>query len=136
MTKRILVLPDVHGRLFWKEPVQKYIDVDYRELDSAWGTNGIKTAVETSDNPGEFSFAGIPEGYYKLVETKYPDGYIGARGNPLFRVVEGNGRFMLQLLEEKADGTIAPAENNRSDTVIVNDAEFPQFFCYLTAYGR
>ena len=27
MTKRILVLPDVHGRLFWKEPVQKYIDV-------------------------------------------------------------------------------------------------------------
>ena len=103
--------------------LQKYIDVDYRELDSAWGTNGIKTAVETSDNPGEFSFAGLPEGYYKLVETKYPDGYIGARGNPLFRVVEGNGRFMLQLLEEKADGTIAPAENNRSDTVIVNDAD-------------
>ena len=27
MTKRILVLPDVHGRLFWKEPAQKYIDV-------------------------------------------------------------------------------------------------------------
>ena len=103
--------------------LQKYIDVDYRELASAWGTNGIKTAVETSDNPGEFSFAGIPEGYYKLVETKFPDGYIGARGNPLFRVVEGNGRFMLQLLEEKADGTIAPAENNRSDTVIVNDAD-------------
>lgn len=27
MTKRILVLHDVHGRLFWKKPVQKYIDV-------------------------------------------------------------------------------------------------------------
>jgi predicted phosphodiesterase len=23
--KRILVVPDVHGRLFWKEPVRKYI---------------------------------------------------------------------------------------------------------------
>jgi LPXTG-motif cell wall-anchored protein len=103
--------------------LQKYNNENFRGLDTAWGTNGIKTAVETSDNPGEFSFAGIPEGYYKLVETKYPDGYIGARGNPLFRVVEGNGRFMLQLLEEKADGTIAPAENNRSDTVIVNDAD-------------
>lgn len=27
MAKRILVIPDVHGRLFWKEPVNKYLDV-------------------------------------------------------------------------------------------------------------
>lgn len=26
MTKRILIIPDVHGRIFWKEPVNKYID--------------------------------------------------------------------------------------------------------------
>lgn len=26
MAKRILVVPDVHGRIFWKEPVNKYID--------------------------------------------------------------------------------------------------------------
>lgn len=26
MLKRILVIPDVHGETFWKEPVQKYID--------------------------------------------------------------------------------------------------------------
>ena len=26
MTKRILVIPDVHGRIFWKEPVKKYMD--------------------------------------------------------------------------------------------------------------
>lgn len=26
MAKRILVVPDVHGRTFWKEPVRKYID--------------------------------------------------------------------------------------------------------------
>ena len=25
--KRIMVIPDVHGRLFWKEPVLKYLDV-------------------------------------------------------------------------------------------------------------
>lgn len=24
--KKILVVPDVHGRMFWKEPVSKYID--------------------------------------------------------------------------------------------------------------
>ena len=26
MAKRILVVPDVHGHTFWKEPVNKYID--------------------------------------------------------------------------------------------------------------
>jgi predicted phosphodiesterase len=26
MTRRILVIPDIHGETFWKEPVQKYID--------------------------------------------------------------------------------------------------------------
>ena len=26
MTKRILVVPDIHGRTFWKDPVEKYID--------------------------------------------------------------------------------------------------------------
>ena len=25
--KRILVVPDVHGRLFWREPVMQYLDV-------------------------------------------------------------------------------------------------------------
>ena len=26
MAKRILVVPDVHGRLFWKEPVKEFFD--------------------------------------------------------------------------------------------------------------
>lgn len=26
MNKRILVVPDVHGRIFWKESVNKYVD--------------------------------------------------------------------------------------------------------------
>ena len=26
MSKKIIVVPDVHGRIFWKEPVNKYID--------------------------------------------------------------------------------------------------------------
>ncbi len=47
MAKRILVVPDVHGRTFWKEPVGKYIDLvdkivflgDY--LDPYNGEEGI-----------------------------------------------------------------------------------------------
>ena len=26
MTKKVLVVPDVHGRLFWKEPVERYLE--------------------------------------------------------------------------------------------------------------
>lgn len=25
--KQILVVPDIHGRVFWKEPIKKYLDV-------------------------------------------------------------------------------------------------------------
>ena len=47
MTKRILVIPDVHGRIFWKEPVKKYLDAvdrvvflgDY--LDPYEGEDGV-----------------------------------------------------------------------------------------------
>ena len=47
MAKRILVVPDVHGRLFWKEPVKKYFDAvdrvvflgDY--LDPYEGEDGL-----------------------------------------------------------------------------------------------
>lgn len=27
MNKQIIVVPDVHGRVFWKEPVREYLDV-------------------------------------------------------------------------------------------------------------
>lgn len=47
MAKRILVVPDVHGRIFWKEPVMKYLDTvdrvvflgDY--LDPYEGEDGL-----------------------------------------------------------------------------------------------
>ena len=101
--------------------LEKYSGGNYMELDTTWGQSGKKTAVEAADYPGEFNFIDIPEGYYKLVETKYPKGYIGTRGNPLFRVVEVNGKFELQLLEKTTERNCVPAEHNQNDTVIVND---------------
>ena len=101
--------------------LEKYSNGDYVALDTTWGQSGKKTAVEAAGNPGEFSFIDIPEGYYKLVETKYPMGYIGTRGDSLFQVVEQSGQFELQLLEKTTEGNYVPAEDNRNDTVIVND---------------
>ena len=47
MANRILVIPDVHGRLFWKAPMKKYLDAvdrvvflgDY--LDPYEGEDGL-----------------------------------------------------------------------------------------------
>lgn len=52
--KRILVVPDVHGRLFWKEPVRKYINTvdrvvflgDY--LDPYKGEEGLADDIFSS----------------------------------------------------------------------------------------
>ena len=43
MAKRILVIPDVHGRLFWKEPVKKYMDIVDRVvfLGDSYGLNKV-----------------------------------------------------------------------------------------------
>ena len=43
MAKRILVIPDVHGRLFWKEPVKQYMDIVDRVvfLGDSYGLNKV-----------------------------------------------------------------------------------------------
>ena len=56
MAKRILVIPDIHGETFWKEPVQKYIDQvdrivflgDY--LDPYTDDGGVCDSDEVYDN--------------------------------------------------------------------------------------
>ena len=64
--KRILVVPDVHGRLFWKEPVKKYINTvdrvvflgDY--LDPYEGEEGL-----AEDSRGVVGCSGISKDVLK-----------------------------------------------------------------------
>ena len=66
MEKKILVIPDVHGRYFWKEPVKKYFDTvdrvvflgDY--LDPYEGEEGLaddifENMMEIVRHPAEHS---------------------------------------------------------------------------------
>lgn len=106
--------------------LEKYANADYRGgLDTSWGTEGQKTASEKEDDPGKFRFIGIAPGYYKLVETAYPDGYIKAESDPIFRVVRNdqNNRYEIQLLEINSNGEIVAVENNQSSTVIIDDTD-------------
>ena len=106
--------------------LEKYKNNDYHGgLDTSWGKNGQKTATEKEEDPGKFRFIGIAPGYYKLVETAYPDGYIKAESDPIFRVVRNdqNNRYEIQLLEINSNGEIVAVENNQSSTVIIDDTD-------------
>ena len=99
--------------------LQKYQDVGYHDLDTTWGTGGEKTATETAADPGRFHFAGLKQGYYKLVETARPDGYVKTETDPLFKVVFEEGRFELLLLLDDGNGNLVTAVDNRGDQVKV-----------------
>ena len=54
--------------------------------DTAWGTQGESPFPEDDENPGVFSLGDLKEGYYKIVETHFPDGYIKSAEDPMFQV--------------------------------------------------
>ena len=106
--------------------LEKYKNADYRGgLDKSWGKSGQKTASEKEEDPGKFRFIGIAPGYYKLIETAFPEGYVQAESDPIFRVVRNdqNNRYEIQLLEINSSGEIVSAANNQSSTVIIDDTD-------------
>lgn len=65
----------------------KYTSLSPKAKDTSWGTNGVSDEVsEAPGNPGVFNFQGLEAGYYEIVETAYPDGYIKPVENPVFLV--------------------------------------------------
>ena len=106
--------------------LEKYRNNTYQGgLDTTWGTGGQKTATEKEDNPGKFRFIGIAPGYYKLVETAYPDGYVNAEGDPIFKVERNaeTNRYEIKLLNINTNGEVVPVENNQSNTVKIDDTD-------------
>ncbi len=70
--------------------LEKYTASDYRIKDKDWSESAIEDSHNTTS--GVFSFTGLAEGYYQLVETICPEGYIRTAMNPRFHVkAEGNG---------------------------------------------
>ena len=67
--------------------------------DTSWGTQGESAVVlDNQQNPGTFSFGNLDAGYYEIVETKYPTGYIQANENPVFQVKYNSGSVEPEVL--------------------------------------
>ena len=107
--------------------LEKYTDYTFRFVDNTWGTNGAKTAAETAENPGRFHFEGLKEGYYKLIETAWPDGYCKQKTDPMIQVVfdKAEGKFQMILLVYDDNEELVPAENNRDGNLKIETIQRP-----------
>lgn len=77
MEKKILVIPDVHGRLFWKDPAQKYVN----EVDRIVFLGDYLDPYPQEDGP--FTPDGILHNLMDIIHLKqeHPDKVILLKGN-------------------------------------------------------
>jgi len=68
MAKRILVVPDVHGRTFWKEPAKRYLD----EVDKIVFLGDYLDPYRDEGN--NFSSDEITENLLQIIELKWENG--------------------------------------------------------------
>ncbi len=112
-------------KLVKKKLVRAAEEGDHRWVwskDTDWGTAGESEEVsENAQNPGIFSFGNLDAGYYEIVETKRPLGYIQANENPVFKVRYNNGSVVPEIVLVYASGSDIgqPVTGNATDMVSV-----------------
>ena len=96
--KRILVVPDVHGRIFWKEPVKKYFDT----VDRVVFLGDYLDPYEDEDGLADDIFENMME----IVELK-------RNNREKFVLLKGNHdqHYASERFEEQAGGTRMDQQN-------------------------
>ena len=103
----------------------KYTSLDPKTKDMSWGNQGVSGELSDTQSPGSFSFENLDEGYYEIVETKYPTGYIQATENPVFQVKYGNESVAPEVLlvygsdDDAGHHAGDPITGNRTDMVSI-----------------
>ena len=85
--------------------LEKYTNGSYQQKDPSWTAQ----AREDSDNTGIFTFINLTKGYYKIVETKWPDGYIKVENDPRLQIEYNDGVYSIKLLTE--NGSVLQEED-------------------------
>jgi len=102
--------------------LEKYTSSTFRDLDDEWGDSGSITLTDV-DNNGTFSFEGLSAGFYKLVETQMPDGYVKIGDDPLFEVKldPQTGELKIYLIEQGEEDTYSYVDGNNNGVVKVDN---------------
>ncbi len=85
--------------------IEKYTSSTYQQLDASWGEGGKLVMTQPSD--GLFKLDGLSTGYYKIVETAFPDGYIRLTTDPTFQVkVDSSGKLSVEFDSGTSTGVV------------------------------
>lgn len=106
--------------------LEKYTSLDTMSKDTSWGTDGTGTVMMAdTDRTGRFVFEDLPEGYYKIVERVFPDGYIKTDETPIIEIRINNetGKLQVYLLKKGEDNTYTDASENTDGVVRVENTE-------------
>lgn len=76
-----------------------------------------------AEGTGRFTFSELTAGFYKLVETGFPDGYIQVDKDPVFEVRENLAKEILEiiLLEMKQDRSVVDVDDNNNGVVRIEN---------------
>lgn len=104
--------------------LEKYTSLSTLSKDTSWGTDGTGTiTIADTERTGRFVFNDLPEGYYKIVEKVFPDGYIKTEETPVIeiRMNYETGKLQTYLLKKGEDNTYTDASENTDGTVRVEN---------------
>jgi uncharacterized surface anchored protein len=98
----------------------KYTSLNPNVKDADWDEHEIS---ESEQNPGIFEFTGLEAGYYEIVETEIPDGYIKAETNPMFLVRANSETHQMEAVLVYSSGEHAgqPISGSATDTVKIEN---------------
>jgi fibro-slime domain-containing protein len=103
--------------------LEKYKSLSPLEVDPGWTP---VEAEESAQNPGIFRFDGLEAGYYKIVETQRPVGYISNSEDPVFLVRMNSETHEMEavLVYSSGDNIGQPISGNATDTVRIENTTF------------
>ncbi len=85
-----------------KFKLEKFTSLQPAEADEEW--NNANSNETAGDGNGTFSFENLPVGYYKIIETTYPNGFSKMKKEPIIEVRKVAGENRLEVVQVDESG--------------------------------
>jgi len=113
----ILKISDTENALSGAKFQLKQYDEEYSNVLKTWEEAEVSSEEATK---GTLKIEGLTTGFYELIETKSPAGYVKTSTNPRFEVrvnVNGTTKELEVLYTDSTDGMVSYASDNNTFTV-------------------